>query len=68
MPLDFPSTPAPKETLMLMDELIKLTENRLTILNEQKRYHVQMRDVDKVTALETEIYEAETTLIKLKSV
>ena len=53
---------------MKIDELIALTENRLIILNEQKKQATLMGDVSKIAELDTVIFETETTLTKLKSV
>jgi hypothetical protein len=53
---------------MTIDQLIQLTSNKLVILNEQKKQATQMGDILKVTELETEIFNTETTLTKLKSV
>lgn len=52
---------------MTIQQLIELTSNKLIILNEQKKQAVQMGDVTKVTELDTEIYNTEITLSKLKS-
>lgn len=53
---------------MTIQQLIELTSNKLIILNEQKKQSIQMGDVTKVTELDTEIFNTETTLAKLKSV
>lgn len=53
---------------MKIDELIALTENRLIILNEQKKQATLMGDASRLAELDTVIFETETTLAKLKSV
>jgi len=52
---------------MTIDTLIQLTTNKLSVLNEQKKYHTQMGDVNKIIELDTEISQTEITLEKLKS-
>lgn len=52
---------------MTIEQLIQLTSNKLVILNEQKKQATQMGDIVKVTELDTEIFNTETTLTKLKS-
>ncbi len=52
---------------MTIEQLIEMTQNRLTILNEQKIQYTKLGDVAKVTELDTEIFKTETTLNKLKS-
>jgi hypothetical protein len=52
---------------MTIEQLIEMTQNRLTILNEQKIQYTKLGDVSKVTELDTEIFKTETTLNKLKS-
>ena len=52
---------------MTIEQLIRLTENKLCILNENKKYHTQMGDVDRLMVLETEIMQTEHTLEKLKT-
>lgn len=52
---------------MTIEQLIEMTQNRLTILNEQKIQYTKLGDVVKVTELDTEIFKTETTLNKLKS-
>lgn len=52
---------------MTIDTLIQLTTNKLSVLNEQKKYYTQMGDVNKIIELDSEISQTEITLEKLKS-
>jgi len=52
---------------MTIEQLIKLAENKLSVLNEQKKYYTQMGDVNKLIELDTEIAHTETTLAQLKT-
>lgn len=52
---------------MTIEQLIKLAENKLSVLNEQKTYYTQMGDVNKLIELDTEIAHTETTLAQLKT-
>ena len=52
---------------MTIEQLIKLAENKLSVLNEQKKYYTQMGDVNKLVELDTEIAHTETTLAQLKT-
>lgn len=52
---------------MTIEQLIQLAENKLSVLNEQKKYHTQMGDVVKLIEIETEISQTDITLEKLKT-
>ena len=52
---------------MTIEQLIQLTSNKLSVLNEQKKYYTQMGDVTKIMELDTEISHTEITIQKLKS-
>lgn len=52
---------------MTIEQLMKLAENKLSVLNEQKKYHTQMGDLDKLIELEKEIFQTEMTIEKLKN-
>lgn len=52
---------------MTIEQLIQLAENKLSVLNEQKKYHTQMGDVAKLIEIETEISHTDITLEKLKT-
>lgn len=52
---------------MTIDTLLQLTTNKLSNLNEQKKYYTQMGDVNKIIELDDEIGETEITIEKLKT-
>ena len=52
---------------MTIEQLIQLAENKLSVLNEQKKYHIQMGDVNKIIEMDGEIFKTEITLEKLKT-
>lgn len=52
---------------MTVDQLISMAQNRLAILNEQKTQAIATGDVIRVSQLDTEIFQTETTLVQLKT-
>ena len=56
-----------ERTAMTVDQLISMAQNRLAILNEQKTQAIATGDVIRVSQLDTEIFQTETTLAQLKT-
>jgi hypothetical protein len=52
---------------MTVDQLISMAQNRLVILNEQKNQAIAVGDVIRISQLDTEIFQTETTLAQLKT-
>lgn len=53
---------------MTLADLIKLTSNRLTALNNEKATAVALGNIDQFERLDNEIYETQSTLVQLISI